>query len=58
LLPKLLFPRHVGFIVAERIEAWMQDIRRLAFDSFAGDGETSAFDEARTVLTSSSSYPT
>ena len=52
LVHRVVFPRHVSSIIAQRIEAWMQDIRRLAFDSFAGDGENERVRQDRGRLTS------
>ena len=52
LVHRIVFPRHVASVVAHRIEGWMQDIRRLALDSFAGDGENERIQRDRDRLTS------
>jgi uncharacterized membrane protein YccC len=49
LVHQVVFPA-TSSIVAQRIEAWMQDIRRLAFDSFAGDGENERVRQDRGIL--------
>lgn len=52
LVHRVVFPRHVASIVAQRIETWMQDIRRLTIDSFSGDGENEGVRRDRGRLTS------
>ena len=43
LIGRVVFPRHVGPLVAHRVDVWLKDIGRVATDVFTGRAETSQF---------------